>query len=201
MDLADVAFTSLRCLLALGPPASTALDDLDLCEQGVAETRRYLNQIKVTAADGELFQRNVAALHILDHLARLIVRGRKEYRLRAVRADQELAELSRELATALTGSVADAGPRAAMHQRLEDVWSQLDRRLEPFRRETIAHAAAGPTSIDETIARLDSMRWLRRMCYHALRIVHHLTPKSPPANEPEPAGRSATGAGAIGQQL
>jgi hypothetical protein len=49
--------------------------------------------------------------------------------------------------------------------------------MEPFRRETIERTAAGDATTDEAINRLDAIRWLRRVCYHAWRITCHLTTK------------------------
>jgi phosphate:Na+ symporter len=84
---------------------------------------------------------------------------------------------------------------AAVNQRLESLWRQLDERIEPFRRETIDQTSAGETTTDGAIARLDAIRWLRRITYHAWRIVYHLSKTEPAAKVESPGKNSGAGPG------
>ncbi len=172
--LADASFSALAAMIDSAANTKQALNRLDEAEQAAAETRRYLNQINTTAADQHLLKKHVTAVHVLDHVARLIVRCRKEDRLTAVRADKELLAISSELAQAVCCDITSSAQAEIPASQLERLWHELDERIEPYRRETIEQTAAGEASTDLAIERLDAIRWLRRVCYHAWRIVNHL---------------------------
>ena len=181
-DLATVVFSSLATLLESNSGKTQALARLDEAEQAVLETRHYLNQINATADNERLLNRNLMALHVLDHLARLIVRSRKEDRLKTARTDPELAPTSAQLAKALAHPFGDVKRMNEMNWQLERLWLDLDERIEPYRRQVLAHTAWGDVTTDQAIDRLDAIRWLRRAGYHAWRIVYHL---AAPAESPE----------------
>ena len=173
-ELTNVVFHSLRRLLSSNDDTDLTVASLEEASQALIETRHYINKIKITEENERLFRRNVTLLHGLDHLARLIARTRKSNRVRNILADKELSDMSDELKSSLDCDINNPSQAAESSHRLEHLWTKLDSKIEPFRHRAIEMAAAGDASPDQTIKSLDSIRWLRRACYHAWRIVHHL---------------------------
>ncbi|MDA0832034.1 MAG: Na/Pi symporter [Planctomycetota bacterium] len=181
VDVARVVFASLTSLLRRSEmhrmaTEQLAYDRIEEAEQAVAETRRYLSQNRFGNMNEETAHRFTVALHVLDHLHRLIKRCKKRKRIRQVREDDEFSETCEGLTAALSCEFSQPEQMAKIHEKLKLIWIQLGRRMEPFRHEIIARTALGDSTTDEAIHRLDAIRWLRRICYHAYRITHHLLP-------------------------
>jgi phosphate:Na+ symporter len=176
-ELASVVFQVLAGHLSITGQAAKSDWRLDEVQQAVDETRVYLSQMKgLDINDGSSLKR-ASALHLLDHLGRLIRRCRMTERFRHVRSDQELREIGNRLATAIVADTEASEDMTLLNTNLERLWSRIDDRIEPFRRETIQRSTRGSLTTEQTISRLDAIRWLRRVCYHAWRIAYHLDPK------------------------
>ncbi|MFN0195284.1 MAG: Na/Pi cotransporter family protein [Planctomycetaceae bacterium] len=183
IDLANIVFSALASLLEKGDihrlaQQQLAYDRLDEAERSLAETRRFLGDIQVTVANSETYRHYVSSLHVLDHLTRMVVRCRDERRLDSIRSDGELTDFSDDLSVAIRCDFAKSDETGRMHERLKRLWSQIDRRIEPYRYETINRTVSGEATTEEAIRWLDAVRWLRRVSYHAYRIVYHLFPAS-----------------------
>ncbi|MEX1229193.1 MAG: Na/Pi cotransporter family protein [Planctomycetaceae bacterium] len=181
VDVTRVVFSALASLLKKSDlhrlaTEQLAYDRIDEAELAIAETRRYLSQNRIHGMNEKTSQRFTAALHVLDHLHRLIKRCHKKKRIEAIRNDGELSDVSEELIAAFNGDFSQPEQMTALHAKVKQLWTQLGRRIEPFRYDVIARTALGEATTDEAIRRLDAIRWLRRVCYHAYRIAHHLLP-------------------------
>jgi phosphate:Na+ symporter len=146
-------------------------------ERAVDETRRYADGIRSEPSQAETHGRHVAALHCLDHLDRLIDRCHQHERARTVRGDPRLAELGHSLSEALTAARASlrAGAPGEAAVRIKPLRDLLKAERRPYRVRTLE--TVGPRfRLNDAIARLDAVRWLHRVAYHAWRIAHHLCP-------------------------
>jgi phosphate:Na+ symporter len=172
-ELVQVVFSRLVSLLKGREPE----DDVK-CEdirQAIHDTADYLRNVGSDPANETLSNTHQASIHILDHLARLMVRLSNSQRLEDVRQSEELHELLADVVnTARTVSVTPLAIEDATASRQHDGYQTLKSCEKPFRRDAIARAAAGQIDVDTAIAETDAMRWLRRVGYHVWRITHHL---------------------------
>lgn len=143
--------------------------------RAIDQTRGFVDAIDTTP-DHPAHARHRAALHGIDHLRRLQQRARQSSRIATLVADHRLNRLGRVLRFELAQLAApDLGTEAlqkiaARFDRLERIiWHQR----HGFREATIASAASRRDPAD-TIAILDSLRWLHRVAYHIARILIHL---------------------------
>ncbi len=154
---------------------------LDEVELAIRETRVYMNDIQRGEIDYDSQQKHASCLHALDHLARLAARLRKDDRMRSLRGDLTLNKYASKLAELLSTDLPDTIELDVAENKLQQLWSELDDSVEPYRREIIERTAAGESTIDSTLSLLDSIRWLRRIVYHSWRIVYHLQTSHPAA--------------------
>ena len=172
-DLSQIVFGSLVSLLRGKARVAEIQSRLNELDEAIKETRIYLGQIE-TASDLPMAPRRASALHVADHLSRLVRRCRSQKNVDLVNSDQELSQIGQRLTGALTAASDTDDAARSRSALLEPVWIEIDARIEPYRREAIQRSADGRATIDETLASLDASRWLRRACYHSWRIAHHL---------------------------
>jgi phosphate:Na+ symporter len=176
-DISQTLFAALAGLLGKHRKNDTdSWAKIDDVESAVSDVRLYLNQVNDPIAVQKGFQQKVKAVHILDHLARLIVRLRKHERLESVREKTEYREFVSRLQTALE-MVSRDEPQGLFdsHRELTLFSAQLNQQDNFLRREQIERGIVDLASVDELTQRLAALRWLQRVAYHALRITHHLT--------------------------
>ena len=176
-EISQALFVTLEKLLGKHGEANTEswakIDDL---ESAIGDVRLYLNQINDPIAVQTGFQQKVKAVHILDHLSRLIVRMRKRDRLEFASSRAEYQELVSRLRRALnlTGGE-DSQNLLDCHRELTVLSAQLHHQNNSMRREQIERGIGDLASVDELTQCLAALRWLQRVANHALRITHHLT--------------------------
>lgn len=174
VDLAQLVFPSLAALLHKGAAAANVSSRLEDADRAVNETRVYLSRISTSASDEQIYQRHLTALHVVDHMSRLIRRCRNSKPLNTSRRISEFADIRHELAETARRGFSEAEDTAHSYDQLNHIWTTIDERIEPYRREVMKRAASGEATIEEALDELDASRWLRRLCYHSWRIVHHL---------------------------
>jgi phosphate:Na+ symporter len=137
----------------------------------------YLDQIHLGGLSEPLGRQLVHLLHGLDHLQRLHERCEEEpERLRTVVGSASLAGERQALQHLVERLIPLTLERqwqlsAAATQRCARRFAQ---RLDPYRDEVLARVAAGDLDVDGGTARLEAMRWLRRVSEHLERISSHL---------------------------
>jgi len=176
-DLVRLAFGIVHRELEGG---SDTEPDLDRLQAAVTRTRSYLGDIRTDGADPPTRAWRLAELHAIDHLGRLASRCAMRHRARTVRETPELAAIAASLTRAmreleeLTDDPLDSATRAAT-DRLAAVWRGLEDRSEPYRHRVLRQSEGGGIEAADALGRLDAIRWLRRVTYHAWRILHHRT--------------------------
>jgi phosphate:Na+ symporter len=186
-DVAGHALATVADLLRRAAPPADAARALAAADEALGAAQRYFAGIDTARGRPEARAAHASLMHALDHVGRLIDRCRRRAPPPAVRADPEIAAVTRELASTLDAPIG-AGPDAFARQEA------LSRRLleheAGWRARVIAEAARG--SLDEVVAleQLNELRRLRRLAYHAWRIRHHLA---------QAAGATVPGAGGRGR--
>jgi phosphate:Na+ symporter len=163
--LTRTSFAAVQGLLRSHPGAEHELPGV---RDAVDETQRYLARIQTPGPSGRVDPRELAALHAIDQLQRLLDRCEQRDRVATLPRDAELQRDAERLAEHLDSIEAAAEPP------LEQLEAQLVARREGFRRETLERASTDALPNPEALARLDAHRWLERVTHHAWRIVHHL---------------------------
>jgi len=157
---------------------------------GLEEARGFLDEMRTDPRRPAAHLRHQAALHIADHLSRLLYRAGQQERTDDLRADARLCRLSDILAAELSRlDGPDAATRAlqipspqadpvAAASRFDRVRGLMRRQRRAYRALLIARTSSGAEDPDRTLARLDALRWLHRVAYHVWRIQVHLATAS-----------------------
>lgn len=150
---------------------------LEVLQADLDRLELYLDQIHLGGLSEPLGHHLVHLLHGLDHLQRLHERCEEEpERLRTVVSCASLASerqglqrlVERMISLTLEGQWREA---AAAGERCE---RKFEQRVDTYRDEVLARVAAGDLGVDGGTARMEAMRWLRRVSRHLQRIVSHL---------------------------
>jgi phosphate:Na+ symporter len=116
-------------------------------------------------------------LHGLDHLQRLHERCEEEQdRLRTAATSASLELERRQLLASLEDlpMLVQQGCWAQAHSVTQACAQVLHRRVVPYREEVLAAVARGELDVDAGTARLEAIRWLRRVSQHLERACYHL---------------------------
>jgi phosphate:Na+ symporter len=170
--LAAAVVDHLRAVLGRPPVSGPAYQRQDL-ELAIGEAHAYLEQIAISKTDADLVRRKSSALHILDHLDRLLYRCGQSERIRELSRERNLRRLA-----GLVGRITDrhAAPEdpAACEEGLNRLRVFLRRQRRVWREVLIGEAATRSLSSDELLLKLDALRWLHRVAYHLWRLRLHL---------------------------
>jgi phosphate:Na+ symporter len=172
-EIAVVVFEEAVHLLDSGAATRAGRERLWAAEAAVKETRAFLAQVHL--AQSLLYQRRLSLLHASDHLDRLVEACLEhEEPLYSEQVKAAAARLAPEVSEAVVWLQAPGhdGEDAVRHMA-EASARQADERRR-HRARLLAETAAGLVSPDETQRRLESMRWVDRIGYHAWRALNHL---------------------------
>jgi phosphate:Na+ symporter len=171
--IAAELFRALAGRLRRAPDEQVEL--LGELDEALDEVRHFLARLPPPEGQGPEFQRQIGALHLNEHLERLIQDARKLEHGRALDRMDNLTGAARRLADLLAGLAADLGSA----ERLPDVEAvrEFSRRLADERRSSrpaiLEATAARRMDPDEALAALAAQRWIDRLAYHAWRAGHH----------------------------
>lgn len=177
-QIITIVFLELASLLGSQKTQGEFLAVLQESEQATMKTSEYLNRIHTNDAGQSASELQISSFHVIDHLFRLILRAGKEDRLAIVGRDPDLIRWCKKLSDAI-GLVQQTGLTVETARAIESVWMELEQRSEPYRREMIEQTIRQGQSLDSTLDRLDGVRWLRRIAYHAWRINFHMAMVGP----------------------
>jgi phosphate:Na+ symporter len=156
----------------------------------LGETSRYLAGVRSGSEGADAYARHVSVLHAIDHLERLAVAMDQSGPARALPHDRDLrvlaADLERRLEEPvewLRGSEEGAQDPVPLLERASLSIADLRRASRP---RLMERTAAGELDPEEALRRLDALRWLDRLAYHAWRATHHLAARGAGGGE-EPA--------------
>jgi phosphate:Na+ symporter len=137
----------------------------------------YLDQIHLAPGRGPGGEALLHLLHGLDHLQRLHERCEEDHdRLRTAATSASLLQERRALLSAVERlqALAGHGQWAEAAVVSGSCAQALHRRVTPYRQEVLAAVARGDLDVDAGTARLEAIRWLRRVSQHLERSCNHL---------------------------
>lgn len=161
-------------------------------EEAINETQVYLAQIDTSQLSPANLAEYTASLHVLDHLARLVLRCKANSDLKQLYVHRDLKRESLNLADTIAACRENQFEILALSESLERAWQRIDKQVAAFRENSIQATIDGNSDALQTLSETDAMRWLRRVAYHAWRIAWHAAhalrtdpPASPPYMPPE----------------
>ncbi len=144
--------------------------------EALSETRNYVESVRTSTDEGWTYQRHLSAMHVIDHLDRLVDRCADTERWPPLRYDRRLEAIARKLVPA-ADEVRKAlvqGEQSVAEDNLEAVWRSVQDECRDYRGRALEQVAMGAFDAAEGAVRLDAARGLRRVAYHMWRIAHHL---------------------------
>lgn len=156
---------------------SGSLVELTTLQIALDETHTYLDQIPLRQGHDNGLERLIAMMHALDHLQRIHERCEEdEDRAHTVQKTPDLAVEYQVLTDSIAGEIAalqknrwdQAAHTAAIAAK------QIHQKVHPYRDLTIAQIAKGDIDVVQGTARLEAIRWLRRVSKHIARITQHM---------------------------
>jgi phosphate:Na+ symporter len=172
-EMIKLAFSELASLLESRKSVPVFTARVKGIEEATTKLSDYMNRVHIYETDPIAGQRQIALLHVLDHLTRFLARAGKLARLQTVIRDDALLDWKKRIAFILAATDHhDFSMEVA--KKIENVWIELDQQIEPFRQKWIEETIREGCSLEETLDRLDGIRWLRRIAYHAWRMTYHM---------------------------
>lgn len=205
-ELALVVMQTLSQILTSG--RNEKMDEtLNNANEALKKTRDFLAPIETSNLHSRFYSRKLSAIHAVDHLRRLIDRCQEKRARRARESELEplgtmLIETLQQAQTELVdfadvlGNGNDSDATSVL--RFKNVWQEFETEAEKYRHDLIAGAASGAADAKETIGKLDTLRWIRRVSYHVWRIMHYLVHSAPDRDNP-PSGSSHQDSPGIGK--
>ncbi|MEN9223759.1 MAG: Na/Pi symporter, partial [Thermostichus sp. BF3_bins_97] len=174
----ETEFLALLSHLAaiLGSPQGKRLDLTEL-QVALDETHLYLDKIHLQEGADPSWERLLNLIHALDHLQRIHERCEEEEdRANTVKLTPELAaehtlllETLNQLSTAIPAHRWDQAAYQA-----QQTAQHIHSKVRPFREATLAQVASGAMDVATGTAKLEAIRWLRRVSRHLARISEHM---------------------------
>jgi phosphate:Na+ symporter len=153
------------------PPA-----ELDSVDKALQELHIYLDKLVTSSNQANVHRQHVSALHIRDHLARIVRRCQAIDIIETIRSDEDLLKIAKhvvETVDHLQISLAQSGASIPINE-IKRAWSEAEKRNGPYRAAIFAHIADDNITREEANSRLSGIRWLRRISLHLWRIAHHM---------------------------
>lgn len=160
----------------LREPGAVDADDISFLKRRLSLVRTYLDGIHLSPEQERDWKRLNAAIHLLDHLGRLLARCEEEPdRIHTLVEVEALAQMARnlsELAMQLDRLITDG--RWPEVVELADRFSgSVDEQAEMLRSRISRMIAQGELDMEAGGERLEAVRWVRRVAVHIARIVRH----------------------------
>jgi phosphate:Na+ symporter len=160
----------------LGQPSDSS-PTLAALQTALDETHGYLDNVQLQGTQARNLERLVAMMHALDHLQRIHERCEEdEDRAYTAQQTQDLAVEYGLLVTSIEDEIA-----ALQHSRWDQAARiataaarQIHQKVRPYRDLTITQIAQGDIDVVRGTARLEAIRWLRRVSKHIARITRHM---------------------------
>ena len=172
--IVDFEMETLRQALVAPKSDSARESRRAVLERALDDASAYVDRIKTEPADRTAHARHLALLHALDHAHRLAHRCGQTERFDALRIDWRLRRMARLLAWAAEGM------RSGSYQMLPaETFDRLRglfrRQRRVFRARAASEAATDRVDLENSLDKMDAVRWLHRVAYHLWRLDRHLS--------------------------
>jgi phosphate:Na+ symporter len=166
------------CALALRGRTAVPVAKLERLDADINDLQRLCLHAGPGVSSTSMHRRVVDAMHIFDHLRRLLERHSAKEML----APDALDDTTKTLFDRLEASVQTARDAVGKQPSREDIaslkalWRELDDDRHHLRTQIMRDTAAGELGAEVAEIRLDTCRWIRRNAYHLWRISAYLGP-------------------------
>ena len=171
----------------LGDTERGARADLGELQSALNETHTFVDGIKPGSSQGAEWERLLHMFHAIDHLQRLHERCEEdEYRTITASGTEELAEECAMLIDSIRTIVGDieANDWLKAADKAKDTAAKIQVKVGPYRRNVIVGIANGTFDVYAGTAKLEAIRWLRRVSKHIERIAEHVNLSAPAGGKP-----------------
>lgn len=169
-EISQVQFTVLSQQIGRSTGPVSGL--LAAVGEALETTKRYSERVTGIPDNSTIRAQFNSTIHALDHLLRLNHRCQSRERIETITEDPTLSQAADALLAAIPEDIR-SGVTEDDDARLDAMRIRLREQRRRYREGQIA-AAPAQADVDDILKRLDGMRWLHRVAYHAWRIVHHL---------------------------
>ncbi|RZM82418.1 Na/Pi cotransporter family protein [Leptolyngbya iicbica LK] len=153
------------------------LAELPALQVALDETHSYLDSIQLRSTHANQLERLIAMMHALDHLQRIHERCEEdEDRAYTAQRTVDLAAEYRLLVESVDEAIAalQSSDWYQANQIATTSAKHIHQQVRPYRDQTIAQMAQGELDVVQGTARLEAIRWLRRVSKHIARITGHM---------------------------
>ncbi len=147
-------------------PVSRALQEIDL----------YLDKIVTSPKQGTVHQQHISALHISDHLKRILHRCEDTESIEVIRSDRELMAIAGDVVSSadrLREWLSQAREPTPI-DAIQENWEEAIACAGPYRERICMRVASDDIGHEDAAHRLDAIRWLRRVLYHLWRVSRRM---------------------------
>ncbi|WP_204136918.1 Na/Pi cotransporter family protein [Halomicronema sp. CCY15110] len=140
-------------------------------------THTYLDHIQLRGTHPSQLERLIAMMHAFDHLQRIHERCEEdEDRAYTVQRTDDLATEYHLLVVSVAAAIAalQISDWAKANQIAAASAQHIHQQVRPYRDQTITQIAQGDIDVVSGTARLEAIRWLRRVSKHMARITAHM---------------------------
>jgi phosphate:Na+ symporter len=151
--------------------------ELPRLQVALDETHTYLDNIQIQSAQTNHLERLMAMMHALDHLQRLHERCEEdEDRAYTAQRTADLEAEYRVLVDSVDQAIAaiQTSDWYQAKQITTNAAKHIHQQVQPYRDQTITQMAQGNIDVVAGTARLEAIRWLRRVSKHLARIADHM---------------------------
>ena len=166
----------LRWLLADASDFRASPVELGSLSKALSEVDIYLDKVVTSPKQGQVHQQHISALHVSDHLKRILHRCQDTESVEVIRGDDELMALARKLVISADqirdwlNEVREPTPIDSLHEN----WRSAVECAGPYREHICVRVASDDIGHEDANRRLDGIRWLRRVLYHLWRTSRRM---------------------------
>ena len=150
--------------------------DIGHLQRALDKTHAFLDEVSIKGESGAQWERLVAMIHTLDHMQRLHERCEEdEERAVTLRETRHFLK-ERDIVVQGIKSIIESMQTKQWHKMLKDAnktKSKLYKLLRPRRQLIVTRIAKGEIGVIEGTQYLESVRWLKRISWHLVRISYH----------------------------
>lgn len=172
-EIIDHVMALLPLLLVKGHAFDESLPELTQAANALREVDLYLDKVVTSPAQGKVHSQHVSALHVSDHLKRVVHRCRDPKSVEVIRSDAELSAIAEtvQLSAVRLRSWLKKQREPTPIDDLHQSWENVVARTGPYREHICMRVALDEIGHEDASFRLEGIRWLRRVLFHLWRIA------------------------------
>jgi phosphate:Na+ symporter len=179
LDVAKVMMALAYQQLSGKVKSKAAQDQLRVASLALAETRRFLADVRPEEGVKLDQQRHVSVFHAIDHLWQLEEALNEVGQAGVAMQAETCKEAYRELMDIFEEVIAlvESGDLVQAAEKMGEKSKQIADIRRNQRREVLENTAKFKIHADLALLELEAMRWMDRLAYHIWRTINHLRPE------------------------